>query len=118
MPSIEKKLLKILAQLTEAQQQTLLSFAEFLVLRQTEAEPGVEEVLPLQLIERPENESVIAAIKRLKASYPMVQREKVFDKTSMLMTQHIMQGRTAMDVIDDLEVMFREHYERIISDDT
>jgi len=116
MRSIEKKLLKTFAQLTASQQDTLLGFAEFLINREAETETA--DIAVPELLERPENESVVAAIKRLKVSYPMVGRETVFEKTSMLMTQHIMQGRAAIDVIDELEVMFQEHYLLLISDDT
>jgi hypothetical protein len=33
------------------------------------------------------------------------------------MTQHIMQGRDAVEVIDELEVMFRTRYETIYAKD-
>jgi hypothetical protein len=33
------------------------------------------------------------------------------------MTQHIMHGREAMEIIDELEQLFREHYEKITNED-
>jgi len=93
-------------------QRSLLDFAAFLTTR---AEP--EEVVPLTLqnIPRPDNESVVKAIKRLVATYPMLDRSEMLNETSALMTEHVMQGRDATEVIDDLETVFRTQYERSVS---
>lgn len=62
---------------------------------------------------RPDNESVIKAIKRLSDCYPMIDRDSVFNKTSALMTAHVMQGRAAEEVIDELEALFAAEYEKL-----
>lgn len=106
----DDKLRDLFRQLPEAEQATLMSYAEFLVAQQPErpAEPFPEPV-PEQ---PPEGESVVAAIKRLTRVYHMVNRDTIFQKTSSLMTSHIMEGRTASDVIDELEGLFLQEYEQ------
>jgi hypothetical protein len=61
-------------------------------------------------IPRPEQENVVKAIKRLTATYPMVPRERLLNETSSLMTAHVIHGKAATVVIDELEVMFVQHY--------
>ncbi len=115
----EKRLLEILGRLNETQIATLIDFAEFLADRPASAaamgasEPATPVVLQPVDIPRPEKESVVKAIKRLAVTYPMVDRAKMLNETSTLMTQHIMQGRDAAVVIDELEIMFRVSYEKI-----
>lgn len=86
---------------------TLLDFAEFLASRYPPATEPLGEPLD---IPRPANESVVRAIKRLSTTYPMVDRSRLLNDTSMLMSQHILQGRAAKDVIDELEILFRLEY--------
>ena len=110
MPSkTELRLREILGSLPEAQAQALLEFAEFLVARYG-GSPEITEPLD---IPRPERESVVKAVKRLSATYPMIDRSKILNETSVLMTQHIVQGRDAVQVIDELEILFRRHYEKL-----
>lgn len=106
-----KRLQEILSGLTPAAAQQLLEFAEFLYARHAAAVP-LAPPLP-QEIPRPAQESVIKAIKRLAATYPMLDRGKMLHETSALMTQHVVQGREAGAVIDDLEALFRQHYARL-----
>lgn len=107
----EKRLIELFKRLGETERASLLSFAEFLASRMPEAvdEPPVSQV-PLE-IPRPEKETVIGAVKRLAITYPMVDREKMLHETAALMTQHMVQGRPAPDVIDDLERLFAHHYQ-------
>jgi hypothetical protein len=116
MKSIEKKLLKHFSQLSEVQQQTLLQFAEFLLTRSDDADEATQkEIPPPVLKERPAEETVVGAIKRLTASYPMLEKDKLFNETSVLMTKHVMQGHAAHLVIDELEIIFQQHYEALVS---
>ena len=108
----EKKLLAIFRQLSAEDAQTLEAFAAFLQQRGNGV-PAVPSVI--QAIPRPEAESVVAAIKRLTATYPMLDTTKILDETSGLMSQHIIQGRPAIEVIDDLEQLFRRHYDEFQS---
>lgn len=107
MKKSEKRLREILAQLPEERVEQLLDYGEFLAARY----PAQRENAQPEIIPRPEQESVVKAIKRLSASYPMLDRGKMLNETSVLMSQHVIQGRDAVEVIDELEVLFRRHYE-------
>jgi len=112
LPADQRQLLKHYAGLDEGQRATLMAFAEFLAHRETmrtdDEIPPIEEP---KAIPRPPRESVIGAIKRLSQTYSMLDRSKMLDETSALMSAHIMQGREAAAVIDDLESLFRNYYE-------
>ncbi|MFA7095397.1 MAG: Crp/Fnr family transcriptional regulator [Gammaproteobacteria bacterium] len=112
MNQTEKKLLRFFSELPEEERRTLLAFAEFLHGRARTA----REIPAPAPIPRPEQESVVGALKRLSATYHMLNKAKMLNETSVLMTQHVMQGRDAVEVIDELEVLFRRHYERLISE--
>ena len=105
--TLEKQLLSLVRRLPKAQAGQLLEFAEFLADRHAPVETATD---PLS-IPRPAEENVIKAIQRLSATYPMLNRAKLLDEASHLMTQHVIQGRAAVEVIDELEVLFRRHYE-------
>ncbi|MGB0722543.1 MAG: hypothetical protein ACPGU7_09115 [Gammaproteobacteria bacterium] len=117
----ERELLKLFRGLEPAARESLLSYARFLQSesRQSRAGAGGDEgvdTLPEPDPEpRPENESVVAAIKRLSRGYPMVRRDTLLNETSTLMTQHVMQGRAAAEVIDDLERLFQQRYEALLA---
>lgn len=89
---------------------TVLSFAEFLKGRREQETVAIPLPRPLP---RPAEESVVAAIKRLSASYPMLDRTSMLNDTSTLMAQHVLQGRAASEVIDELEQVFYAKYERL-----
>lgn len=107
MTAEERRLLRAYKSLDKPNRQSLMDFAEFLASRnQTDVEVASE---PLD-IPRPESESVVKAIKRLTATYPMIDKGTLFNETSLLMSQHIMQGREAKEVIDELETLFEKYY--------
>ncbi len=117
---MEKRLLEIARQLPAAQAEALLEFAEFLLARHGAVdrtlpeveESGVASVDPTPLdISRPADESVVKAIKRLRATYHMLDARKLLNKTSDLMTEHVVKGRDKVEVIEELEILFRTHYE-------
>lgn len=107
----ERRLIKHFRKLSEGDRQTLLAFADFLAQRdaalpQRESEV-IEEPKPLP---RPEKETVVGAIKRLSQTYAMLERDALLNETSMLMSAHVLQGRPATEVIDELEAVFALHY--------
>ena len=109
----QRKLIKLFSSLNDARQQQLLEFAEFLVKKQ--ASSAVDEnPAPIEpvIIPRPENESVIGAIKRLSKSYSMLNKDDMLHETSDLMTSHVLKGRPVEEVIDELEILFVTHYEK------
>ncbi len=118
----ERRLLKLFRSLTGEDRLTLLKFAEFLGDSQSSPEEKTAsntgspeqttpEVPDPLAIERPAKESVIKAIKRLNKTYFMLDTGLLLDKTSDLMTQHILKGRDAAAVIDDLELLFKAVYD-------
>lgn len=110
MKSEEKKLLSFFKKLSANDQQTLLVFAEFLSTRKEETQEPLAE--PIE-IEPKENESVVGALKRLSKMYPMLDKSKMLNDTSVLVSQHVIQGRAKDEVIAELEVIFQEHYQRL-----
>ena len=107
----EKKLLRSFNKLAKAEQESLLAFAEFLESRAAAEEE--QSLVEPQLTPRPQQESVVAAIKRLSASYSMLDKPELLNETSVLMTQHVMQGRGAEEVIDELEALFVRFYQEM-----
>lgn len=119
----EKRLTEILRKLPPEQTAALLDYAEYLLVRHgvsgREAETitgGVEIPKPLE-IPRPAEETVVKAVKRLRSTYPMLDPRRLLNQTSELMTQHIVQGREAVEVIEELEILFRTHYEKMMETD-
>lgn len=111
--SLQKKLNEIAPQLKTPQLQSLLDFAQFLGEQHGIVEE--ETVTEPQPIDRPDQESVVAAIKRLSATYPMLDKGKMLQETSSLVAAHVMQGREATEVIDELEEVFYNHYQKLKS---
>ncbi|MEW6313209.1 MAG: Crp/Fnr family transcriptional regulator [Pseudomonadota bacterium] len=106
-----EKLQRLYARLAPQQREMLIEFAEFLASRAAALPEAAEPLAePLQ-IPRPPHESVVRAIKRLMQTYPMLDRGKLLHETSHYLSQHVMQGRDAVEVIDELEGMFARHYE-------
>jgi len=110
-----RRLLKLFSSLQENDKRSLLDFAEFLNSRDSQSEPSraAAEQTP-EIIPRPDKESVVSAIKRLSKSYSMLNKDELLHETSDLMSSHIIKGRPAAEVIDDLEVLFTSHYEKTL----
>ena len=108
-----KKLLAFYRDLPDEVAQQLLDFAEFLAVRY---KVEVKEISLPEKISRPENESVVIAIKRLSATYPMLNKDTLLNETASLVSQNLIQGRAAVEVIDELEVIFSKQYEILIEE--
>jgi len=114
----DKQLLAILDRLGPADRASLLAFAEFLQQRGAPSEAPVVPSAPISIpepvsIERPADESVVAALKRLAKTYPMLDKSEMLRSTSDLVATHIMQGGDTGPVIDQLEEIFSEHYRKL-----
>lgn len=109
--SQEQALLRLFRRLAPAQRQSLLDFAHFLGDRAVtgESDDGLPSE-PLGL-PRPDQETVIEAIRRLSRNYPMLNRDELLHETAALMSSHVLQGRSAPEVIDDLEALFGKAWE-------
>ena len=120
----ERRLNKLFRSLDPPRQETLLSFAEFLAERsatgrsQSEREANAEAArarcaVPAEpLFEpRPAQESVVSGIRRLRRTYPMLDGAAMLHEASSLMAAHVLHGRAAADIIDELEVLFAERFD-------
>lgn len=87
---------------------SLQEFAQFLAEKYPPViTPEIEAVNP---IPRPKQETVVAAIRRLTKTYPMLDKKILFEQTSIAMTEHVMQQVPTVDSIDRLEVVFEKEY--------
>ncbi len=124
----ERKLCKLYSSLNDNDRLTLMKFAEFLlvesVVSQDEKSEGeglsnnsslaVSTPFPEpKIIPAPENENVIKAIKRIAKMYYMVDKSKMFDTTSTLMTEHLIHGRPAREIVADVEKSFKQEYDKL-----
>jgi hypothetical protein len=108
-----KALTELYESLDEERKQSLCDFADFLYAK---ADPVVKEVPPPEDLPRPEEETVVGAIKRLKSKYHMVESMSVFSKASSLMTDHMVSGRDVTEVIDEMEELFDDAYNNLIKE--
>lgn len=116
MNEIEQRLLELSRRLDASDRASLLAFAEFLCSRQpvTAVSSRPQTVIPEpEQIKRPPEESVVAGLKRLSSTYPMLDKSEMLSATSDLVATHVMQRTDTATVIDQLEVIFREHYEQL-----
>ncbi|HIE32782.1 MAG TPA: Crp/Fnr family transcriptional regulator [Thermodesulfobacteriaceae bacterium] len=116
LPREQRLLLRLFSRLDAPHRASLHAFAEFLCQQQEQEEQGnassvAPEIQVPEDIPRPEEESVVAAMRRLTATFPMVNRDALLDRATALMTSHMLQGQPVAQVIDELEVLFDEHYQ-------
>ena len=114
MNKSEKILIKYYDSLASDEREMLLSFAEFLAGRSINNQTIQE---PVQ-IDRPAEESIIAAIKRLSTIYSMIDKSKLLSEVSDKVTGHVVHGQELSKVIDELEVFFKQEYEQYVSEKT
>ncbi|MBF0146626.1 MAG: hypothetical protein HQL84_05350 [Magnetococcales bacterium] len=99
---------KIWHQLNDANRDTLLKFAQFLLEqgKETQVAPPSQ---PLN-IPPPPNENVVQALKRLKKNYPMIDADiPLLDAASQLILQKVLGGSDA-DLILKMERLFLDSY--------
>jgi hypothetical protein len=111
-----RQLVRLFRALPPVDRSALIAFAEFLASRAQEEEGRPAPVLAPEPIPRPAQETVVAAIKRLSRSYHMLDRAELLNETSSLMASHVLGGKDAHVVIDDIEALFARHYSRYLQD--
>jgi hypothetical protein len=118
MNSRHKELLGLFEQLGTGERETLLAFAAFLASRHANLPTGVAVtpvVIPApEMIERPAQESIVAGLKRLAKTYPMLDKSEMLGATSDLVATSLMQGSDTAPVIDRLEEIFAAHYRQLV----
>ncbi len=108
--SKERQLRAVLEALTDTEVTSVLDFAQYLRDRRPVAPNYSAEIVE---VPRPEDESVIDAIRRLTQTYPMLDRGTVFNEASSLMALHVMQGESREQTINRLEALFHSRYESL-----
>ena len=108
-----KELIDLYEAMDDERKRSLCDFADFLYAK---AGPVVKEIPPPEDVPRPEQETVVGAVKRLKTKYHMVESMTVFSAASSLMTDHMVKGRDVAEVIDEMEVLFEEAYKNLLQD--
>lgn len=106
-----KKLIALYESLDKDRQHSLSDFADFLLAK---SGPVLKEVPQPDDILRPETETVVGAVKRLKLKYHMVESMSVFSAASALMTDHMVKGRDVVEVIDEMETLFFDEYNKLL----
>ncbi|MDQ1314447.1 MAG: hypothetical protein QG662_556 [Pseudomonadota bacterium] len=106
-----KRLASLFRALSEARQQALMEFAEFLAEKEGADIAAAPPSEPLP-IPRPERENVVKAIQRLMQTYPMLERKQIFHEASAQMTRHLIHGVAAAEAIDELERIFARQYQQ------
>jgi len=112
LSNLKNKLLKNFSKLSEQDKDSLASYAEFLATRENTMNSSVQEISEPLDIPPPENESVIKAIKRLSATYPMLDKSILLNEISSHMTQHLIRGVAATEVIKNLENAFKNEFKK------
>ena len=116
----QEQLQSILSSLSDTDRHAWLRYGEFLVSSAATAlseQPTatIEKEAP-QPIARPDEERVVAAIRRLAQTYPMINHDPLLQQSADLMSAHLLSGRAAAEVIDELEELFQQHYQRYLAE--
>ena len=96
-PSVSQ-LSAVFEQLSAERQQSLNDFAQFLLLQQGGPKDSSVSQTPLD-IPRPDAESVVAAIKRLAKTYPMLNREALLHESGVIPTRTAVRARESAGTI-------------------
>ena len=108
-----KELIDIFESIDDERKLSLCDFADFLYAKGglvSKEIPAPEEVL------RPQEETVVGAVKRLKGKYHMIESMTVFSAASTLMTDHMVKGRDLTEVIDEMEILFEQAYVKLVQE--
>jgi hypothetical protein len=104
-------LIDLYESMDDERKRSLCDFADFLYAK---ADPVSKEIPAPEDVPRPQEESVVGAVKRLKIKYHMVESMTVFSAASELMTDHMVKGRDVIEVIDEMEILFEDAYSKLL----
>ena len=135
MNDLEKELLKHFASLSKEDAHALVQFAAFLsqtggqaaaipntgasfprplINETSSAETSPNSVPKPESIPRPKTEKVVEALKRMSATYPMLDKKTLLSKASGLVAKNIMYGEPAVLVINEIEEIFKTAYDEFV----
>lgn len=106
----ERRLLERFNALPPAVQDGLLDYLDY--LHGKYQQERTRESSRRVAIARPRQETVVGAMRRLRNTYPGLDMDSILHRASALMSEHVVGGRSASDVIDDLEELFRRKHEQ------
>ena len=106
-----EKLISLFESLDDERKTSLFDYAEFLL---SKGDPVKKEMVEPLDISRPEEETVVGAIRRLKETYPMIESMAVFSSASSLMTEHMVKGRDVVEVIDEMQELFENFHTELL----
>ncbi|MFT7672979.1 MAG: hypothetical protein ACI845_001389 [Gammaproteobacteria bacterium] len=105
---------RILKELAPEHQRAGEDYAYYIHQRYKLADSNLDvEVNLPEYVERPQHETVIAVMKRLRNRFPMVNTNKILHEASDLLITHLLQGKTAELVIDKLEILFEAQNKKV-----
>ena len=104
-------LVELYEAMDDERKRSLCDFADFLYAK---ADPISKEIPAPEEVPRPSQETVVGAVKRLKVKYHMVESMTVFSAASTLMTDHMVKGRDVVEVIDEMEMLFEDAYQKLL----
>jgi len=115
MTENEKRILAAFERLSEDQQRQVVDYAEFLGSRAGDAAEApspasAAEPESPQPVEKDPDEGPVQAIKRLRATYPMLDPSKLLDETTTIMSRRYLQDKPEGEVIEEIEETFERHY--------
>ena len=108
-----KELTDLYEAMDDERKLSLCDFADYLYAK---AEPVAKEIAAPEEVTRPQEETVVGAVKRLKVKYHMIESMTVFSAASTLMTDHMVKGRDVIEVIDEMEILFDDAYKNLLKD--
>jgi len=110
-----EQLRQLFLELGESDRHALVRYAEFLSENRAENEALAVKEDPVE-IPRPGEEKVVFAIRRLAQTYPMLNHDRLLRQSADLMSAHLVNGRPASDVIDELEGLFLNCYQSYLDE--
>ncbi len=106
-------LIELYESMDDERKRSLCDFADFLYAK---ADPVSKEIPSPDHVARPQEETVLGAVKRLKITYHMIESMTVFSAASELMTEHMVKGRDVVEVIDEMEILFETAYDKLLQE--
>ncbi len=110
----KRQLMRMYNRLGKRDQDRLFSFARFMCQRQGKIKKRQSEMR--RAISRPKYQSRSETAINLRQGNSMLDISTLLSEASELISQHVMEGRDVNEVIDELEMLFQNHYQNYESD--